>query len=558
MRRTRPLVTWSLARWLIVGVWVATALIAAFGYRASREWRHSSEMLAQRRAVRAANLLMRALSRDMEGVEGSILRQVHWHQIAYESPRDLGDAVAGVFAKYPYPEFFFAARRDRPAETAFFTRADRPLPWLAAGDASGHLPVRIVYDEAAARRLVSRVVTDARTGRRFSAFEIALGNRTYQVVARSLARADRPDQIEGIFGFATDLEWTRRSYFPKVIDQVADIAGSGQGLTMALLDERGTLVGGRRGPRREGPIATLQVPLLFFDPLLTTVTVPPPDLPIRNWTIQVSAADDATLAFAVGTSDQSLIVMTTAAIGLTLALLLAGRAVRASADLAKVRADFVASVTHELKTPLSTIRAIADTLVKHRVSAPADMDEYAQMLDQEAKRLTRLLENLLAYSRVTDLSSVYSFEPLAAADLVDDVLRTFQPQLHHLGFTVDVDIPPDLPPIRGDHSALVLALDNLVDNALRYSGDGRWIGLRAWRNERMVHVEVADHGTGIAEADLQRVVQPFARGRHAQGHGNGLGLAIANRVVTDHGGRFSIRSTAGAGTTIDVALPMEA
>ncbi len=557
MTRGHPLVSWNLARWLIVGVWIATALIASVGYRASREWRRSSEMLAQRRAVRAANLLMRALSRDMEAAEGSIVRQVHWHQIAYESPHNLSEAIASIFAKYPYPEFFFAARQDHAEQTAFFTRADRPLPWLVGGNASGPLPVRIVFDAAAARSLVARVVVDARTGRRFSAFETTLGGRQYQVVARALSRVDRPDQLEGIFGFAVDLEWTRRTYFPKLIDQVADIAGAGQGLVMALLDERGQPVGGHPAPARGGPSATLHFPLLFFDPLLTTAAVPPADLPVRTWTVQVSTAGDPTLAFAVDASDRSLFITTAAAIVLTLALLLAGRTVRASAELAKVRADFVASVTHELKTPLSTIRAIADTLVKHRVSSQRDVDDYAQMLDEEAKRLTRLLENLLAYSRVTDVGSIYAFEPVAAADLVDDVLRTFQPQFDHRGFKVDVDIPADLPPIRGDHSALVLALDNLVDNALRYSGEATWIGLRAWRNERMVHVEVADHGTGIPEADLERVVQPFARGRHASGDGNGLGLAIANRVVADHGGRFSISSRVGAGTTIDVALPME-
>jgi signal transduction histidine kinase len=185
-----------------------------------------------------------------------------------------------------------------------------------------------------------------------------------------------------------------------------------------------------------------------------------------------------------------------------------------------------------------------------------DIREYAQLVDQEAKRLSRLVDNLLAYSRVTDVSEVYSFEPLAAADLIDDLLRGFLPQLNEKGFELSVDIPADLAPLRGDRTALVLAFDNLLDNAMRYSGDSRWIGIRASQAEGRVKIEFSDRGVGIPEAELAVVVRRFVRGSNAASHGSGLGLPIVSRIVKDHGGTLRVDSAPQTGTTVSVMLPL--
>jgi signal transduction histidine kinase len=208
-----------------------------------------------------------------------------------------------------------------------------------------------------------------------------------------------------------------------------------------------------------------------------------------------------------------------------------------------------------LKTPLATIRGVGEALVSGRSFTSAKVQTYGQVLDQEAKRLTRLVDNILAYSRVTDISDVYSFEPLAPADLIDEALYGFQNQLARQGFDVQVDMPPDLPPVRADRTAMSLVLDNLIDNALRYSGSGRWLGIRVWLSDAMVHIAVADRGEGIPPDELERVVQRFVRGRHAASGGSGLGLAIVSRLVRDHGGDLSVRSEVGRGTEVEVTLP---
>ncbi len=294
--------------------------------------------------------------------------------------------------------------------------------------------------------------------------------------------------------------------------------------------------------------------MLFFYPAAVVVDSRT-DLPIRTWKVQVSSADDPTLVWATRTAQWTRVVMFGAALALGVSLILTFRAVRHSAALAEMRSDFVSTVTHELKTPLATIRAVGDTLVRGRLTGEDTVADYARMLVQEAKHLTRLVDNLLAYARVTDLADVYSFEHHALAELIDDVLQAFRHQLVSGGFEVQVDLPPDLPPVRADRTAIRLAFDNLVDNAIRYSGERRSIQVVARSVGARVVIEFRDRGVGIPAEELETVQKKFIRGRFAPSGGSGLGLAIVRRIVTDHGGTVSLASEVGVGTTVCLDLP---
>jgi two-component system phosphate regulon sensor histidine kinase PhoR len=220
-----------------------------------------------------------------------------------------------------------------------------------------------------------------------------------------------------------------------------------------------------------------------------------------------------------------------------------------------VRADFVSTVTHELKTPLSTIRAVGETLVRGRVKTDHDLKRYAQMLVGEERRLTRLVDNLLAYARVTDVTQIYSFERQRPETLVAEALQGFRRQLADSEFRLDVAVPDDLAPVRADRTAIILALDNLIDNAIRYSGDARSISISASATPDHVRFDIVDRGVGIPTDELSDVKRRFVRGRAAKGKGNGLGLAIVNRIAADHNGAFEISSEVGAGTTVTLFIP---
>lgn len=536
---------------LTVAVTVALAMLAFFGYRATREWQRSSAQFVERRAEETADLLVTALTRDMRGVQMSVLASRDWSPFSADSLTDMSDQVAGAFARYPYPESFFGWRAGPDQRLVFFHRANRHPAWMPTGPSADRYPVNLVTDTPIGPSLFKRIQNDAAAGRRYSIFETRLGNEPYQIVARLQYQGPYREQLENIFGYTVNLDWAARSYFAEITAQVGRIGNSGIQLDLAVLDERDRLITGTGGA---APATVRQFPLLFFDPA-TVILDPPPDLDLRNWKVRVSAADDPTLAWATRSADWTLLVITAIALTFGVSLMFTFHAVRANVALAELRSDFVSTVTHELKTPLATIRAVGDTLARGRLTSAEALTEYAQLLVQEAKRLTRLVDNLLAYARVTDVTEVYSFELQAPAELIEDVLQEFNHQLVAGRFEVHMEVPADLPQVRADRTAIRLALDNLIDNAIRYSNTRRWIRVAAWADQSRVYIEVRDRGVGIPPDELAMVHRKFVRGRLTRQGGSGLGLAIVNRIVADHGGRFVLNSEVGAGATARLDLP---
>ena len=541
---------------LIVGIWIAVLVMAWVGFRATREWRRSSELLLERRTDQAANVLFRAVLRDMRALEDLVLRRLHWTEVGVDEPHQLGPLVASAFARYPYPEAFFGWSRQVGGPAVFFLRADRRPNWVEHGMAGGfRFPVTPVRDAGATIQVLPHLEASAAAGHEFTAFQIQPEDVPYQVIARLMYRDERRDYLEAVFGFIVNMEWVRDSYFPEIVSQAAQVAGAESGLTITLRDQDGKLLASAppdgTGKQASGGFRVQrQFQPLFLDPLLIAWNIDEEVLP-PIWSIEVVASIEPGPIPADG---RTLAVTTIASLAFGVGLLLTARAGRVTADLAKVRSDVVASVTHELKTPLSTIRGVGEALVSGRVSTTEKVHTYGEMLDQEAKRLTRLVDNLLAYSRVTDVGEVYSFEPLSAADLVDDALHGFEPQFARKGFEVCVDMPPDLPTVRADRNAMSLVLDNLIDNALRYASSGCWLGVRVWHAGTLVHIAISDRGEGIPPDEIDRVVQRFVRGRQAPSGGSGLGLAIVKRLVNDHGGDLSLRSEPAKGTEVEVTL----
>ena len=547
----------GLAGWMAAGVCASVALLTWFGYHAIREWQRSSALLVERRADAAADLLVTALTRDMHAVQKSVLASPDWDAFMLDPPYDVGNVAASAFARYPYPESFLAARGvPTSASVIFFTRSNRPPAWAPEEATPNRFPVTARTVPAVADAIVARIGADAAYGRRFSIFQLPIGGVPHQVIVRLLYHDQFRDKLEGVFGFTVDMPWVRRNYFPELTAQVARIGGTGSGLALSVVDADGKGVAQTTVSTQEGPTSRRSFPVMFFDPLLVVLD-PPGELRWDEWAVQVSAAADPTLAAAIRGADRTLIVAALAAASLAFGFVLTARAVRASASLAEMRSDFVATVTHELKTPIATIRAIGDSLASGRVSESGEQREYAELVVQEAKRLTRLVDNLLAMARITDVADVYSFEPLALDALAETVIAQFRQQLSAARFDAQVEMPVDLPAVRADRTAMTLLLENLIDNAIRYSPATRSLRISARHNgDGVVVLEVADQGRGIPQDEIGQVTRKFVRGRHAGSGGSGLGLAIVKRIVADHGGRLAIHSVVNAGTTITVSLPI--
>lgn len=543
------------SRWVALAVCLPAAALVWLGYRAVVEWEHAAEMVAWKRAEAAADLLVAALTRDMRGAQLLVLSAADSHGLTMGTGVELLDPIVNALARYPYPEVFFSspAAADSAA-VVFYSRAERRPAWLPIVSPADTIPMVAGREPEVAARLIARVMRDGSQGRRFSVFDLPVAGANYQVVAALSYTDARQERPATVLGFMVNRDWVRGSYLQELTAQVARIESRDGDLDFAVLDERGTaMVGGVTGP--SGALSGRRVfPAAFFDPIVVAID-PPADLAIPSWTAVVGADRDVTLAAAGRGAQRTLAVAAAMAVALTAALFLSLQAGRASAKLAEMRADFVSAVTHELKTPIANMRAISETLSSGRAT-PAMTRDYAQMGIREASRLTRLIDNLLAYARITDVADLYAFSPVAIEAIVDRSLQEFSLHLTDEGFEVHIDLPEELPLVRADPTALGLVLNNLLDNAIRYSRDRRHVTVAARRSGEAVVLSVADQGIGIPESEIGSVTRRFFRGRHSVSGGSGLGLAIVDRIVSDHGGGLAITSVAGAGTTVSVTLPI--
>jgi len=237
------------------------------------------------------------------------------------------------------------------------------------------------------------------------------------------------------------------------------------------------------------------------------------------------------------------------------------RMVRRESEMARLKSDFVANVSHDLKTPLSLIRMFAETLELDRLPGEAARREYYGVITRESERLTRLINNVLDFSRIESGRQRYDLRPTAVEPLVHEAVEAFRHPLAQGGFKVEVDVAPDLPEVSLDAEAMGQALANLIDNAIKYSGEGRRLAVAARRGEggAEVWIEVADDGIGIPAAERERIFDKFYRvGRsETQGRrGSGLGLALVKHVVEAHGGRVTVDSRPGAGSRFAIRLPV--
>jgi signal transduction histidine kinase len=555
-----PRLSWKLtgrvAGWLATGVCISVGVLSWFGYHAILEWRHTSLLVADRRASEAADLLLEALTHDMHGVQQSVLTSPQWNDFAADRPYEISSLVASTFARYPYPESFFAWRGEPSTDSfVFFDRSDRRPAWVPGKSGRNRFPVVIEYAPKIAGALQARINSDVAGGRRFSTFDITLQGVPYQIVSQIRYQDPFHERVLEVAGFTVNLDWVRTHYFSELTRQVSEFGDGQAGLNLLVSDPSGRYVAGTPPVVRPDLISRRKFPLAFYDPIIVTPN-PSNGEATEFWTVEVNAANDPTLAQAISGANRTLAIGAASALVLAIGLGLTARAERASAKLSELRSDFVSTVTHELKTPIATIRAAAETLSGGRLTGIDAFQSYGRLVVAEAKRLTRLVENLLAYSRITDSADVYIFEPMDVAAFVKEMLREFQGQLAQASFEVVVDIPSGTPPIRGDRLALRLLFDNLIDNSIRYSDQVRSLRLSAVGDDRAVTIRIDDAGIGIPADEIPQVIRKFVRGRKTPSGGSGLGLAIANRIAKDHGGTLSIRSIVGEGTTVSVTLPI--
>lgn len=284
---------------------------------------------------------------------------------------------------------------------------------------------------------------------------------------------------------------------------------------------------------------------------------PPPATPVEARMIQAAPTRETVLRVSVAP--------VAASIGLPL-LLITLRDISHLEQAEQQRRDFVANVSHELRSPLTVLAGFIETLKGPARNDPEATASFLDIMEREAQRMTRLVSDLLSLSRVESEERVRPRGQVSLSEVLRATLAALRPQIEEAGVVVDFADLPEAPAIPGDRDQLVQVFHNLVENALKYGGSGGRVQIALQRLDAVpgmagpvLRVEVRDFGDGIDPIHIPRLTERFYR---VDGHrsrsmgGTGLGLAIVKHIVNRHRGRFTIRSTRGEGSTFSVTLPL--
>lgn len=246
-------------------------------------------------------------------------------------------------------------------------------------------------------------------------------------------------------------------------------------------------------------------------------------------------------------------------VALALGVIYTGRTLYREARLSRLKTDFVSLVSHELRTPLTSIRMFIEMLSLGQVKDPKEMQTVVDLLSKETTRLSAMIESVLDWARIESGRKEYDRERVPVAQVIDTAVAAFRAQ--RMGATMDVvmNVPAELPKVNVDRDAIAGALLNLLQNAYKYTATDKRIVLRALVDDGHVVLEVEDNGVGIPRRELKRIFDRFYRVDNLltqATEGSGLGLSIAQRIVMAHGGRISVDSTVGRGSTFRIHLPI--
>ncbi|MCK4548507.1 MAG: HAMP domain-containing histidine kinase, partial [Candidatus Eisenbacteria sp.] len=229
--------------------------------------------------------------------------------------------------------------------------------------------------------------------------------------------------------------------------------------------------------------------------------------------------------------------------------------------LGRLKSEFIANTSHELKTPLALIRMFSELLATDRVTEAGTVRRYHEIILRETERLTGLIDNVLDFAKIERGKSAYEFREMDLIEVVKPAIEIYRHRIDESEVEMVFVAQEDLPRVRIDADAITLALMNLIDNALKYAVGTDVIGVEIHRDSKNVYLEVFDKGAGIPAHHLKRVFERFYRFQatdlHSAGQrGSGIGLSLVEHIAKAHGGSVTVTSTPGVETRFSIRIPL--
>jgi signal transduction histidine kinase len=494
-----------------------------------------------------------------------ILRQISEQtaaDVAVELRRVLDGPVFDTLTGVNHPELR-AGRLDLVAQQfaaglRMYPHVDRFFIWLAESELKATTEVmffgrdgKFTHDPDLGRVVTELARRYAPSQQLYIAAEGVGSKAAKQVLLRLFWTDARRVEYFAILGFVVDPRDLRQQLFAQS-ERLRDLLANHDGetaLQLRVTDEAGALVyGAERSAPESGRVP---FPMLFYpaEEIHSRVAA---GIEPRMWTIEVNAvpssAGPTRIVEGYGPTALSILLM-------LIALMLMIQAHRRSVELAQMQSDFVAHVTHQLKTPLSLLRTATETLQMDRVRSPERLAAYLATIHAEAGRLSQVVQRVLEFSRVQQRRG-YEFEHVDLSALVRETVDAFAHTLSNQHFSFDVQQDGPAPIVMADPAALEQVLVNLLDNAVKYSDAIKQIVVRVTASRWHAIVEITDRGIGIAPPDQARIFDRFFRtSGSSQRPGFGLGLPIVRELIHAHRGTVEVISAPGVGSTFRVILP---
>ena len=369
----------------------------------------------------------------------------------------------------------------------------------------------------------------------------------YQSIAL-YAKTDENSGRPAIAGIVLDADYLRDHFFPEMLDSVmshtADYSQSEKNHAVIMIHARGEYSPYVAGSGWDGGKYEVDRPMeTVFSGLALAMKM-------RGTTLEAMGERFVRTGF---------LILGGLSLVLVGGLVLTYRNVSKEMALARLKSDFVSNVSHELRTPLSLIRLYAETLELGRLTTPEKHQEYYQIIRKESERLTALINNILDFSRIEAGRKEYDFRDTDMGELVHNTLDSYRYQIEQQGFTFEEKVE-SVPALRVDREAMARSLVNLVNNALKYSQDRKYIGVNLYRDNGSVKLEVIDHGIGIPHQEQGKIFEKFYRVGDPLVHntkGSGLGLSLVRHIIQAHGGAVTVDSSPGQGSKFTIALPVQ-